>query len=313
LNFSSCAMAGLQPCPVLPVAGSLRGIPRFVRLPSASHHPDASFYSGAAQKSVSDGFNFGSAACCAGVFTVAAGAGATKSRRCKSKMPRRGVFDIVKPSEEEERLRELDPGYLPAGVSRSMVSAVLTGSFQQRCLTPLVDLRVRRVLILGMGKGKVAKWLEHTFPDGKLFIDVVEPDKEMIQNAVDLCKFKEGAVRPLPTGLSFIGRALKGDDNIAAAAAIEDVIATADTQTVRIYNVDAGAYVQTLAGSVPKEFRYDMIFMDGENSAPWVLPMVKEGGFLPNLEKIKGVKCTIGLNLQIDIAMDGKDGRGIPS
>jgi len=241
-----------------------------------------------------------------------------------------------------------DPGFMPPGTSKTLSSAVLTGSFFQRSLTPLNDPRKQRILVVGLTDGLIPLWLSHTIPDKKVVVDVLEIDQGVVDASIS--KFPDGTMRRLggPSG------SMTSDDgtpNDNAAIVANDVLDNPDGQTVRIYNVqDAEAFVTGLASAldlkdreaaaaakaaeygrkeaearakvtgdkvpdvVPVQttagYRYNMVFLDLDSCVAWQRELLEDpnGRFLQALNQILEPAATIGLNTVVDISDSGIDG-----
>lgn len=231
---------------------------------------------------------------------------------------------------------ENDPGFMPPGTSKTLSSVVLTGAFFQRSLTPLNNPGKQRVLVVGLTDGRIPLWFSHTFPDGKVVVDVLEVDQGVIDASIR--KFPDGTVQPG-----------EPSDDDETANVFNNALDNPDGQTVRIFKADnAEAFLTGLASAVDLKDRddaakrkiaeselreaearakvtgeklpdrvkvessvdrYNMVFLDLDYCVTWQRELLEDpdGKFLQALKQILAPAATIGLNTVVDIADNGID------
>jgi hypothetical protein len=185
-------------------------------------------------------------------------------------------------------------------------------------MVPINNPRNQRALVIGLAGARLPLWLQNTFGEERMVVDVVELDKDAIKRAGGT--LPAGAVRPLFAAAGIAGAAqdfLKGFETLFeddtektdAATAAEDVVTGADGQKIRVYNVDGEDFVTSLAPLIPAEFRYNMVFLDAciAGGLEEVL-QDPEGRFLKGLKQLLAPRATIGLNVEVEPSEYGDRG-----
>jgi len=186
------------------------------------------------------------------------------------------------------------PYCMALGYTKSMCALAMTGAHLQGAL-PLDEdeMPCKRALVVGLGAGSMPVWLNHTFPKGKMIVDIVEIDPAVITIATGPMGFPKSALR--------LGE---------AAAAATDAVDGAGGETLRLYPLGGEAFVDALAATGVSDYKYDMVFLDAFDKAGKVPKAIidPEGPFLKAIPALLAPKATVVLNLLVGMSGSGSSG-----